>query len=749
VDRIDGRLVVSASDLVDHLACGHLTALDRALLDGRIAAPPADDPEVEVVRRRGLEHEERYLEARRDGATRVVEVPVAPPGVDGRLGALRAREACTVEAMRSGADVVYQATFIDERGSVWWRGHADFLERVEGPTALGAHGYEPVDTKLARHVRPSAVLQLCEYAAQVARIQGRPPEHVHVVLGGDERVSVRLVEVAAYARRARQRFLVALAAHTDPGPEPCGHCAVCRWWPVCDERWERDDHLSRVAGLSREQARRFVAAGVPTLTALARSGSGLVVRGVGPATVPRLQQQARLQLARPPGGLPPFEVVTPVEADRGLATLPEPDPGDLFYDIEGDPYVGPHGIEYLHGVGWVDDDGTFRYERFWAHDAAAERRAFEDLIDLIVARRRRFPGLHVYHYAAYERTALGRLMGRYGTREAELDDLLRDEVFVDLYRAVRQGVVIGSPSYSLKKLEPLYMPPRTGEITDAGSSIVEYERWLESGDGVILDAIEAYNRDDVESTWRLRDWLEGRRREAVDAGSSVPRQSPRAAAEPDALAPGALALAATDELAAELLAGRLDPPTADEPDDVRARYLMAHLLHWHQREAKPEWWRWFDRVLHCGEPELLADTEAIAGLEPVGAPVPCKQSLDWTYRFDPGQEHKLRAGSAVDDPAAEAVKHRGGTAPGPGTLVAVDRTAGTLVLRRGRGSTATHPRALIPSRPLANTAQRIALQDVAVALRDHGIDGGDRLAAARQLLARRRPRILGGPPGAP
>lgn len=118
----------------------------------------------------------------------------------------------------------------------------------------------------------------------------------------------------------------------------------------------------------------------------------------------------------------------------------------------------------------------FEFQALWAHTAAEEHRTFEELIDLIVERRRLHPRMHVYHYAPYEPNALGKLMGRYGTREAELDDLLRGGVFVDLYRVVRQGLVIGSPSYSLKKLETLNMDARTGEITDAGSSIVEYER---------------------------------------------------------------------------------------------------------------------------------------------------------------------------------------------------------------------------------------------------------------------------------
>jgi hypothetical protein len=193
-------------------------------------------------------------------------------------------------------------------------------------------------------------------------------------------------------------------------------------------------------------------------------------------------------------------------------------------------------------------------------------------------------------------------------------------VFVDLYRVVRQGLVIGSPSYSLKKLEPLYMPPRTAEITDAGSSIVEYERWLQTGEAQILDAIEAYNRDDVLSTWRLRDWLEGHRQQLLDQGEAVPR--PVRTQEPVTPDPAATEEPAdgdpTEVLVEALLGGRTEPPTEADGDDARARWLMAHLLRWHQREDKPDWWRFFDRVLHCDLDDLRHDTEAIAGLIPVG-----------------------------------------------------------------------------------------------------------------------------------
>jgi uncharacterized protein len=394
VERTSGKLIVSASDLVGHLACGHLTVLDGRVSTGGLAKPERDDPELAILQTRGLEHEDRYLQRLEAEGLHVVEIaePDSAAGGD-RLAALRQREAETAQAMHEGADIVFQATFLDETQDVAWRGHADFLRKVDRPSGLEPWSYEPEDTKLARQVKPSAILQLCHYAEQVARIQGTEPEHVHVVLGGQERVTVRTTEVAAYYRTVQARFLAALADEPVTYPLPVGHCSVCRWNEACERRREDDDHLCRVAGLGRDQARKLAVAGIDTLTALATTEGDLTVTGIGRSTLTRLQTQARLQHQRADGAPPPVEPVRPVEQDRGLAALPAPDPGDLFYDIEGDPFVGDgQGLEYLHGVGWLDD-GRFTFQPFWGHTPREEREAFEQLIDLIVARRRRHPGL--------------------------------------------------------------------------------------------------------------------------------------------------------------------------------------------------------------------------------------------------------------------------------------------------------------------------------------------------------------------
>lgn len=109
------------------------------------------------------------------------------------------------------------------------------------------------------------------------------------------------------------------------------------------------------------------------------------------------------------------------------------------------------GLEYLFGVVFRDE-GELRFRAFWAHSRAEERQAFEEFMDFVAARLARFPDLHIYHYASYEVTALKRLMSLHGTRESQVDDLLRRGKFVDLYRVVREAIRVSEPSYSIKSI---------------------------------------------------------------------------------------------------------------------------------------------------------------------------------------------------------------------------------------------------------------------------------------------------------
>jgi len=473
---VDDRPVYSATDLVAFLACEHLTDLELAALAGLVERPQRVDPELDRVVKRGEQHERRFLAERRAEGLTIEEIRV-PEGVDRGTG-YRAAAAATVAAMRAGAEVIYQAAFFDGR----WLGFADFLRRVEAPSDLGPWSYEAWDTKLARHTKGSAVLQLALYSAQLARLQGREPEFMHVALGGSAREvdHLRVADYAAYVRAIRAQFEAftggrAPVVYPPPSrPDPVEHCEICRWSVVCEARRRVEDDLSLVAGISAHQRTALRARDIPTRTALGRLPLPMwpPLEGTTTTSLARVREQARIQVdgdaVRPrvlserlaPGRLRDGSL----EPDRGLLSLPAPSRGDLFFDIEGDPFALDDGIDYLFGVlepGQVGADGAPVFHAWWSIEADdvtldAERRAFEALIDFFMTRLAADPALHIYHYAPYEPTAMRRLMGRYGTRELEVDQLLRGGVFVDLFRAVRQGVRASVEGYSIKRLEPLY-----------------------------------------------------------------------------------------------------------------------------------------------------------------------------------------------------------------------------------------------------------------------------------------------------
>ena len=315
-------------------------------------------------------------------------------------------------------------------------------------------------------------------------------------------------------------------------------------------------------------------------------------------------------------------------------------------------------------------------------------------------------------------------MGLHGTREDEVDALLRDSVFVDLYRILKQSVQVSTDSYSLKQIEALYMKRESGEVMNAASSIVAYEEYLEAGDPGLLESIAKYNEDDCESTRRLRDWLEARRAEAEHELGPIPRPERSVSVVAEA------AQVEDDALAAlEAKLGGDEGPDEPRTDEQDAAWLLAQLLRWHKREDKPEWWAYFERIERCSEEDLVADSECIGALEYEGEVRRVKQSIVHRYRF-PAQDHKFGEGATPVDPATE------GRA---GTVDAVDDAAGTIDLRRAATSSAPHPRALIPTGPIDNKAQRTAILAVAEWVAEHGIDAPGPYRAARDLLLRRAP----------
>jgi predicted RecB family nuclease len=702
---IGNALRLSASDLMRFKGCRHATALDLRLIEVGDLKPGEDSAEAELLQKQGDEHELAFLKTLKTDGRVVVEIPKddIPLEESARL---------TLEAMRAGPDVIFQGALLDGA----WGGYSDFLERVERPSDLGVWSYEVVDTKLKRKPDPKHVLQLCLYSDLIAKAQGIAPEAAHLQLGDGSRFTVRLSEVSSYARHARRMLEVFLVERPETRPEPVSACNLCRWSDRCTAQWEAEDSLALVAGISRSQRQKLEAVGITTMAELAVRHDR--VPKMAFETQRRLVSQARLQSARRVGGPPSFEL-RDAEPGKGLCMLPAPDDGDVFYDIEGDPYF-PGGLEYLHGV-WFRENGDWTFRAFWAHTREDEGHAATDLLSFLVGRMRRYPNAHVYHYANYEIAALRRLTAQHRTSEAAMDQLQRERRFVDLFKVISGAMVASEKGYSIKDLEAFYMAKRAADVATAGASVVFYEEWRHTQEQRLLDEIHDYNRTDCVSTQLLRDWLV---RDVRPAGmpwpvlGTVPEGGPLSNVE------------AEDKETAALRA-RLQP--VRERLGERVADLLLDLSKFHKREDKPTWWAIFDRLAQESE-ELLDDLECIQGLVAVGPPERVtRQSFERTYSF-PQQETKLRAGKApCIKPAAM---------PEDVNLRTIDHATNTLVLRRStaKGALPDHLD-LLPPQPLRNSV----LKDAVAAVTEEIIANSGRVPAVEDLLTRSQPRFLDGP----
>ena len=689
------------------------------------------DPLLELLWKRGADHEQRYVDLLRGGHRRV-EVLAPELRDDARIGR-------TLEAMRDGVDVIVQGGLADGR----WFGKPDVMRRVDRPSALGAWSYEIADTKLARETRAGTILQLGLYSEMLAVAQGGRPEHFYVVTPDaiDPPHTYRVDDYAAYFRLVRAQMLATVGRDwedvaTDNYPDPVDHCEICPWSGECREKRSEDDHLSLVANISRTQRRELESRSIPTLTALGQMPVPLAFRPKrgSAASYVRVREQARLQLESR-GKTPPLHELLAVEPEKGLCRLPEPTPGDLFLDLEGDEFATESGgREYLFGV--ASADGS--YQSRWAFTDHEEQRAFEWVMDMIDEAAREHPEMHVYHYAPYEATAFKRLMGKYAMRERELDAMLRAGRLVDLYAVVRQGVRAGIERYSIKSLEPLYAFERTTKLDDANRCLHAMEYALETGrtDDVPADVrptVEGYNRDDCVSTLRLRDWLERARASLVASGTEVPRASLAMGDPPPKVDDKARAVEA---LRARLLSG-VTNELANRDQEQQGRWLLAYMLDYHRREDKAVWWDYF-RLCELPEEELLDERDAIAGLEFVervdekknkktGKPT---GSVTDRYRF-PAQEMEIEPGSELKLQSQETF----------GTVAAVDRAARTIDVFKGRTRATHHPSAVFAFTYVSSEAMEQSLARIAECV----AGGGPGYAAARSLLAGDPPRLKSQP----
>jgi predicted RecB family nuclease len=726
-------IMYSASDLAAAARCEY--ALLRQF-DAKLGWGPDVAVEDELLARTaalGDEHERRRLDQLREECGDAVVVIGRPAFT---VAGITAASAATQRAIANEASVVYQATMFDGR----FVGFADFLVRDGGQ-------YQVSDTKLARSAKVTALLQIAAYADTLSRSGIPVSPEAELVLGNGAAVRYRVDELIPVYLEQRARLQQLLDEHYARGAPVCWQderVRACFRCPACEEQVRATDDLLLVAGMRVSQRAKLIDAGVNTLAELA--GYTGPVADVPVRTLDKLIAQAKLQVRQRDTGTPQFEVADP----QPLTLLPNPDEGDLFFDFEGDPLWTADGtdwgLEYLFGVLEAGRSGAFH--PLWAHDRPDERKALTDFLALVAKRRKRFPNMHIYHYASYEKTALLRLAGRHGVGEDDVDDLLRSGILVDLYPIVRKSIRVGSESIGLKALEPLYMGPqlRSGDVTTATDSITQYARYSElRGNGeldeaaTVLKEIEDYNHYDCRSTRALRDWLLMR---AFESGVTPIGAQP--------VSDGG-SIEQHDPLAATLAEFTGDSAAGDRTPEQTAVALVSAARGYHRREDKPFWWAHFDRLNYPVD-EWADDTDVFIVSD-------AKLAVDWNR---PTKARKLQrriqlAGElargalnsdvfALYEPPAPAglTDSPDRRAAGRATVSEADDwtapTEVTVVERTTQDGNTFHqlPFALAPGPPIPTTPLRDSIQSTAATVAA-GLPQLPRTAVF-DILLRRRPR---------
>ncbi len=742
----DKNLLFSATDLASFFECTHKTSLELRVASKELSRPGQSEIERRMLERRGREHERRVLEHYRALGVSPFDIG-AQPTTDANIAEL---SALTLAAMTRGETLIYQGVLCHED----WVGRPDFLLRVDTPSALGQHSYEPVDAKLARSEKARAVLQLCVYAELLQHVQGRAPESLRLALGATEIEPLKLhaEKFLAYYRQSKARLSAFVdGEQTEPYPEPCEHCDVCGWWKRCEARRRTDDHLSLVAGLTRRQQSRLEQEGVSQLVQLASLPPERNIDGIDTVPLTRIREQARLQQAARSAERTLYELITDADPGAGLELLPEPKPGDLFLDLEGDAFVYEGGLEYLFGLLELgqpefdfverEDRGKPTYLSFWATTPAEEKHAFDQLMKRIKLGLTEFPDLHVYHFGVRENAALKRLSCKHGIHEDTVDGLLRNGSLVDLHAVFKQGLRASVEAYTLKDLEPLHGFERTVDKRSAARAMQYFGWWLETHDpdidvATLRETLLEYNQEDCLSTWKLQEWLESRRSELQKlTGRQLSRPSHK---DEEKREPSEREKAIT-RVKQQLLDGLPEPVTNEAPE-VTAQRLLADLLGWHWRENKSSYWEYF-AARDVPSTEWVESHLTLGELSYEGKIGDIKRSFLHRYTF-PEQEHPIRRRDK-----AEAASAASGREASNKQFEVFDVGPDHVVLKIGKTAIFEHPRALRPGSPIESAKQEGQLLAIGEAVARDGLAGVPQYSAARQLLTRQPPRC-GQAPGA-
>ncbi len=435
----------------------------------------------------------------------------------------------TLALMDQGVPVIYQGVLRGGSGAMQFSGRPDFLLRsdwrfVFEDGSLTAKqvdgwsgGYTAWDAKLSSTAKPEYQNQVALYV-DVLRELGLSSELNHgLILGSYELASFDSASILHPMIAERTKFLDEVFRVIDKAPqriedlgelvcEASTYCDLCEYPDLCQDQRKELNHLQLVAGITKANIESLVRGGIKTVAQLAKLQTG--VEKLTQAQVEKLAKQARLQQHTYDTGENVVEIVN----QEVLESLPAPNMGDLFFDLEGFTYfTEPGGIEYLFGFTSVDKTEKFHW--LWADTREEEKQSFDKFMHDLLNRVQAFPDMKIYHYASYEQVALKRLAERYGIYQTAVSELIEGGYFVDLYKVVKSSIMVSQEGYSIKQLENYYSFQRVSDVKEAKGSMDAYDQYLTAltEDPASAEEIKrqviAYNQDDCASTLALYRWL--------------------------------------------------------------------------------------------------------------------------------------------------------------------------------------------------------------------------------------------------
>jgi uncharacterized protein len=471
------------------------------------AQPCYDDDNKKILARYAQQHEKRVKDNFFSQYTNYIDISGEEPDTE------YTRDAC-----HKGYDIIYKPyleCFIDS--DIIIKKRSTFMMKYTDD--YGSVGYAPVCVKLAKKYKPTYELELCCYADMIESLTGVRPEKGYIVSGDMVMKEWHIPDYYAQYEKVKSDFIHALHSCDIDNPPAITNPQWCAHWSsYAQECVEKNDHLRLVAGIRTSQISKLEQVGIYTLKDLALTSYKNIPR-LKKKTFDNLKMQALMQYKtkKEQRDRPAYMVRTYGKHERkGLALLPEESPYDVWFDIEGYPYASG-GLEYLLGVSCYDH-GVYTFKDWWAHTKEQEKESFSSFMKWVLCRYNTDKSMHIYHYACYEITALKRLAKTYNRYQDQLQELIDQGVFVDLYKVVYQGLYVGEPRYSLKNIERLYASQRSADVSNALDSIIHYHEWRVSSESElytkspILKAIRDYNEDDCKSTHDLYMFLKNEQR---------------------------------------------------------------------------------------------------------------------------------------------------------------------------------------------------------------------------------------------